>query len=85
VTTFATPLNLNERIRLALAHLRAARYDSNPAKIAANTKQMDSMLERIACRPLREIDPVLHQRLTVSWKLANRAGTAIRDQNRVCQ
>ena len=34
VTTFAQPMPLERRICLALAHLRAARYDSNPLEIS---------------------------------------------------
>lgn len=66
VTTFAQPMSLERRISLALAHLRAARYDSNPLEISVAKRQMDGLLERIACRPLRVIDPELDKHLTVS-------------------
>lgn len=60
------PMTLERRISLALAHLRAARYDSNPLEISVAKRQMDGLLERIACRPLRVIDPELDKHLTVS-------------------
>lgn len=66
MTTFAQPMSLERRISLALAHLRAARYDSNPRDITVASRQMDDLLERIACRPLRVIDPQLDEHLTVS-------------------
>lgn len=67
MTTFASnPTPLDRRISLALAHLRAARYDSNVRDIAHHTRDMDGMLERIACRPLSLIDPALDQHLTIS-------------------
>lgn len=52
MTTFASPQPIERRISLALAHLRAARYDSNPRDITVSTRQMNELLERIACRPL---------------------------------
>lgn len=66
MSTFATPMTLERRISLALAHLRAARYDSNPLDISVACRQMDGLLERIACRPLWVIDPKLDEHLTVS-------------------
>lgn len=77
MTTFAQPLPLERRISLALAHLRAARYDSNPSKIAAHTAQMNALLDRIASRPLHLIDPDLDKQLTVAGKSLNPAPTAI--------
>lgn len=65
VTTFAQPMSLERRICLALAHIRAARYDSNPLEISVAKRQMDGLLERIACRPLCVIDPELDKHLTV--------------------
>ncbi|MGQ9348932.1 hypothetical protein [Mycolicibacterium gilvum] len=65
MTAFAAPTPLDRRITLALAHLRAARYDSNPHDIYVITRQMDELLERIACRPLALIDPELDHRLTI--------------------
>lgn len=66
MATFAQQLPLERRISLALAHLRAARYDSNPRDITVASRQMDDLLERVACRPLCLIDPQLDERLTVS-------------------
>lgn len=63
---FASPTPLDRRISLALAHLRAARYDSNPRDIATATKQMNDLLEHIACRPLEAIDFTLDARLWVT-------------------
>ena len=64
MTTFATPMSLERRICLALAHLRAARYDSNPRDITVAKRQMDDLLELIAFRPLCLIDPELDDHLT---------------------
>jgi DNA-binding GntR family transcriptional regulator len=66
--SFASPTPLDRRISLALAHLRAARYDSNPRDITTATRQMNDLLEHIACRPLGEIDQALDQHLRVSFK-----------------
>ena len=66
VTTFAPLTPLNRRISLALAHLRAARYDGDPQAIYITTRRLDDLLERIACRPLAAIDPELDQHLTIS-------------------
>ena len=67
MTTFASnPTPLDRRISLALAHLRAARYDSNVRDIAHHTRDMNALLERIACRPLHVIDADLDARLTIA-------------------
>lgn len=65
MTAFSPPTPLDRRISLALAHLRAARYDGNPHDIYIITRRLDDMLERIACRPLAVIDPDLDERLSV--------------------
>ena len=66
MTTFAPLTPLDRRICLALVHLRKARYDSNPQDIHRSVEVMNSLLERIACRPLSVIDPELDKRLTVA-------------------
>lgn len=66
MATVSSPTPLDRRIALALAHLRAARYDSSPRDIMVATRQMNDLLERIACRPLAVIDPELDRKLTVS-------------------
>jgi hypothetical protein len=65
--TFAPTHPPYRRISLALVHLREARTDGEPQAINVCIRRLDELLERVACRPLSEIDPSLDVHLRVSF------------------
>lgn len=68
MSTFAQPTNLYDRIRYALVALNQARYDGSPDKIYVAQRRLDTLCERVACRPLALIDPELDERLRVDMR-----------------
>lgn len=52
MSTFTPPANLYDRIRYAWATLQQARHNGSPETIYVAQRQLDTLCERVACRPL---------------------------------